>query len=164
MELRLQKKQMIFVLFLIGLFVIGCSSTKVEETGQADTNEPADDMGMEETDDTMDDHMEDDMPKMPADEPIVTFTLTGMNFKFMMNGEENPDLHVKQGDRVRIVFSATEGFHDWVVDEFHAATQRVRNGDPTTVEFIADKKGTFSYYCSVGSHKQQGMEGSLIVE
>lgn len=95
---------------------------------------------------------------------VKTFVLTGQNFRFSMGGQDNPDLKVKMGDRVRIEFTSQEGFHDWVVSEFNAATQRVNAGQSTSVEFTADKKGTFEYYCSVGSHKQAGMKGQLIVE
>jgi plastocyanin len=66
---------------------------------------------------------------------------------------------------VRIEFTALEGFHDWKVDVFDAATEKVRpeNG-MTSVEFVADAIGTFEYYCSVGQHRAQGMVGNLIVE
>jgi len=100
----------------------------------------------------------------PEGSAPVTFVITGENFKFVMNGQDNPDIKVKVGDTVRIEFSAAEGFHDWVVDEFSARTEQVRPGTPTSVEFVADKAGTFSYYCSVGEHRALGMEGNLIVE
>ena len=46
----------------------------------------------------------------------------------------NPDeIGAKEGDTVRIEFSSTDGFHDWVVDEFAAATDRVRDTDGSTV-------------------------------
>ena len=79
---------------------------------------------------------------------------------------DNPDLKVKQGDKVRIEFTSSQGFHDWKIDEFSAATERVSDTDSktVTVEFIADKKGTFEYYCSVGEHRLMGMKGNLIVE
>ncbi len=93
-----------------------------------------------------------------------TFVVNGENFKFIMNGVNNPDIKVKQGDKVRIEFTSTSGFHDWKVDEFYAATKQVVDGDSTSVEFIADKKGTFEYYCSVGQHRANGMKGKLIVE
>lgn len=95
---------------------------------------------------------------------VRTFVLTGENFKFVMNGVNNPDIVVNKGDKVRIEFSSTQGFHDWVVDEFNAATQQVRDTDEATfVEFTADKAGTFEYYCSVGEHRANGMKGNLIV-
>ncbi|HLD06444.1 MAG TPA: dienelactone hydrolase family protein [Candidatus Nanoarchaeia archaeon] len=93
-----------------------------------------------------------------------TFTLSGKNFRYMMGGEENPTLRVRQGELVRIELDVVEGMHDWVADEFQAATERVRAGNSTFVEFTADKLGTFEYYCSVGSHRQMGMAGKLIVE
>tara|TARA_Y100000310_G_scaffold91480_1_gene88834 strand:+ start:124 stop:534 length:411 start_codon:yes stop_codon:yes gene_type:complete len=93
-----------------------------------------------------------------------TFILTGENFKFLLGGKEAPELHVKEGDLVRIEFSSTNGFHDWVIGEFNAATERVQTDGSTYVEFTADKKGTFEYYCSVGKHRENGMKGNLIVE
>ena len=50
------------------------------------------------------------------------------------------------------------------IDEFNAATERVSAGATTTVEFIADKKGTFEYYCTVGQHRANGMKGKFVVE
>ena len=95
---------------------------------------------------------------------VRTFVLTGENFKFVMGGIDNPDIVVNHGDRVRIEFVSAQGFHDWVVDEFGAATERVRDGNSTSVEFVADRAGTFEYYCSIGHHRAQGMRGSLIIQ
>lgn len=100
-------------------------------------------------------------PKAPAKK---TFTITGEPFKFLMNGTEAPVLRVQQGDTVRIDFTNTKGFHDWVLDEFNARTPQLQAGASASVEFVADKKGTFEYYCSVGSHRAMGMKGNLIVE
>lgn len=95
---------------------------------------------------------------------VKTFVMTGENFKFVMDGEDNPTITVNKGDTVRIEFTSTQGFHDWVVDEFNAATQKVQSPDSTFVEFVADQTGQFEYYCSVGSHRANGMWGTLIVE
>ncbi|HEY5714693.1 MAG TPA: plastocyanin/azurin family copper-binding protein [Candidatus Gracilibacteria bacterium] len=48
--------------------------------------------------------------------------------------------------------------------EFDAATEKVNTDGETSVTFVADKKGTFEFYCSVGSHRTNGMVGTLIVE
>jgi plastocyanin len=90
---------------------------------------------------------------------VVAIDITGKNFAFSQK-----EIRVKNGDRVRITFSSTDGFHDWVVDEFNASTERVSTGGTTSVEFTANKTGTFEYYCSVGNHRNQGMAGNLIVE
>jgi carboxymethylenebutenolidase len=97
-------------------------------------------------------------------EPDVTFDLTGENFRFMMDGDVNPTLRVKQGDHVRINLENTQGFHDWVLDEFDAATAQVWAPNATSVDFIADEAGTFEYYCSVGRHRENGMRGAFVVE
>jgi plastocyanin len=34
----------------------------------------------------------------------------------------------------------------------------------TFIEFVANKKGKFEYYCSVGEHRAMGMKGNLVVE
>lgn len=90
---------------------------------------------------------------------VKTFDVKGVNFAFDVK-----EIRVKKGDKVTINFESSEGFHDWVVDEFKAATKQVNPGTPTSVTFVADKAGTFEYYCSVGKHRQNGMVGKLIVE
>lgn len=89
----------------------------------------------------------------------VVIDMTGINYDFSVK-----QIKVKKGDIVTINFVSNEGFHDWVVDEFDAATARVNEGGTTSVTFTADKVGTFQYYCSVGKHRQLGMVGYLIVE
>lgn len=89
-----------------------------------------------------------------------TFTVTADNFAYDVK-----EMRVKKGDKVRVVFKNAEGFHDWMIDEFAGAkTAKHQAGGEETVEFIADKTGTFEYYCSVGSHRAMGMKGNLIVE
>ncbi len=88
-----------------------------------------------------------------------TFTVTGSNFKFDVS-----QIKVKKGDTVKIVFKNSGGKHNWVIDEFKAQTPVIGSGENATVSFVADKVGTFEYYCSVGSHRQMGMKGNLIVE
>ncbi len=90
---------------------------------------------------------------------VKTITVTGKNFSF-----DPGTITVKQGDTVKINFSNVGGMHDFVIDEFNVKTPRIQGGNSAEVEFVANKKGTFEYYCSVGSHRQMGMVGKLIVE
>lgn len=89
----------------------------------------------------------------------TVITLTGKNFEFSTD-----EIRVKEGETVTIKFTSTGGFHDWRVDEFDAGTEAVNPGEQTSVTFVADKKGSFEYYCSVGNHRERGMKGILIVE
>ena len=95
----------------------------------------------------------------PETKNAKVFTVTGLDFTFDLK-----EIKVKKGDTVQIVFKNTEGMHDWRVDEFNAATKKIRTGEQDTVTFVADKVGTFEYYCSVGKHRAMGMKGNLIVQ
>lgn len=86
------------------------------------------------------------------------FTISGKNYAYNVQ-----QLNVKKGDTVKITFISEEGTHDWNVDEFNAHTKILSSGKTETIEFVADKIGTFEYYCSVMNHRAQGMVGNLIV-
>ncbi|HLC78671.1 MAG TPA: cupredoxin domain-containing protein [Candidatus Nanoarchaeia archaeon] len=100
-----------------------------------------------------------------ADSDVVVIKITSSHLRFFLDGVESPELKVKQGDTIRIEFVNEEGFHDFVLDEFVGArTKQMAAGNSETIEFVADKKGTFEYYCSVGQHRANGMYGKFIVE
>jgi plastocyanin len=90
---------------------------------------------------------------------VKTFNLTAKNFSFSPS-----EIRVKKGDTVKVVMNSVNGFHDFVVDAFNAKTDRVSDGQTAEVQFVADKTGTFDFYCSVGNHRAMGMVGKLIVE
>ncbi len=89
---------------------------------------------------------------------VKEFTVTGSNYKFTP-----ATLSVKKGDTVKITFTNSGGFHDFVIDEFNVKTKTIPDGQSETVQFVANKAGTFNYYCSVGNHRQMGMQGTLTV-
>jgi cytochrome c oxidase subunit 2 len=93
------------------------------------------------------------------DDADITITVEGSNYSF------SPDkITVKKGQKVKIVLDIKQGTHDWVVDVFNAATEIKSAGTTTSVVFVADKTGSFEFYCSVGNHRTLGMVGTLIVE
>ena len=143
---------------MVSLIIIGCSSPPEPVVEEEAHDETANDLEPVIVRETKSDN------GLDSNNVNKIFILTGQNFKFVMDGVDNPELRVSKGDKVRIEFTPSEGFHDWKVDEFSAATKKVKAGDSTVVEFAADQAGTFEYYCSVGSHRQQGMKGKLIVE
>ena len=149
-----KKSNFMAVLWIMGILVFaGCIGTQ-----DTDNANQKDDTIMGEDDGTP------DQGEATEGDSTKVFSLTGVNFKFMMDGKENPTLTVTEGDTVRIEFKSTEGFHDWVLDEFKAATSKVQAPDATSVEFTASTAGTYEYYCSVGQHRQMGMKGRFIVE
>lgn len=73
------------------------------------------------------------------------------------------EIKVKQGDKVRIKVTNTKGTHDFTLDEYGIKEMTPLDKE-TVIEFTADKKGEFAYYCSVPGHRAGGQEGKLIVE
>lgn len=100
-------------------------------------------------------------PPLPivSEDGTTTVTVIAENFKFTPS-----EIKVKKGDKVRIVFNNKSGNHDFVLDEFNVKTKQTNGPSTETVEFTADKTGTFEYYCSVMQHRQMGMKGNLIVQ
>lgn len=82
-------------------------------------------------------------------------------FRFDFN--PNP-LVVNKGEKVKLIITSTDVAHGFALSEFNINAQLLA-GKPTTIEFVADKQGTFRFFCSVycgGGHS--GMRGKLIVK
>jgi nitrite reductase (NO-forming) len=116
-----------------------------------------------------------DMTTMAHAMPNAIFTLrTGIAQGKMVyigkggaiDGKVNPALTVHEGDVVQITIVNGEGAeHDVVVPEMHAASQRVSGpGASSTLSFHANDIGSFLYFCSIGGHREAGMEGQIKVE
>lgn len=87
------------------------------------------------------------------------FTVTARRFSF------NPDpIEVNIGDTVRITITSQDVAHGFALDEF-GVNAFLRPGIASSVEFVADRAGTFRFYCTVpcGSG-HSGMLGRLIVK
>ncbi len=79
--------------------------------------------------------------------------------------EFNPStITVKKGEKVRLIITATDRDHGFRLDEF-GINQKLKKGDPTTIEFTADKTGTFEFKCSEFCGLGHGkMKGKVVVE
>ncbi len=100
----------------------------------------------------------------PVPTPIVadqaqTLTVEAANFSFSPN-----TIKVKKGTKIKITFKSNQGTHDFVLNDFKVRTKLLQANQSQTVEFTANKVGSFEYYCSVGDHRQMGMKGTLVVE
>lgn len=90
---------------------------------------------------------------------IKEFIVTGSSFRF-----SPAIMTVNKGDSVKILFKNSGGMHNFVIDELGVETPVIQSGKEASVEFVANKAGTFEYYCSVGNHRQMGMIGKLTVK
>lgn len=91
---------------------------------------------------------------------VLELEVSGGEYNF------NPaSLTINKGERVKLTFK-NEGRlpHNLTIDELGFATDTIAGGKTTTAEFTAEKSGTFAMYCSVGTHRQQGMEGRVQVK
>lgn len=73
------------------------------------------------------------------------------------------EMRVKVGDTVRVKATNTKGMHDFTVDEF-GVNEVLPLNQEVTIEFVANKKGEFVFYCSVPGHRDKGQWGKLLVE
>lgn len=89
---------------------------------------------------------------------VKEFTVVGTNYAFSPN-----TITVNKGDNVRIIFKDADGVHNLVINGYDLTTNVITGGQDT-IEFVADKTGQFEFYCSVGSHRDLGMTGTLIVQ
>ena len=82
-----------------------------------------------------------------------------------IDGMVNPTLKANVGDTVNIKLTSGDGaehniaFPDFNVDSPHVSGQ----GNSIAVSFLADKGGSFVYYCNMPGHREAGMEGQFVV-
>ena len=98
-------------------------------------------------------------------EPVVSETTNQIKlsaFDFGYTG--NPT--VKAGEKITLTLVNTSGkaTHDWVLEGAGIRTKLLNKGETDTIEFTIDKPGTYTFYCSVGNHRAQGVEGTLVVK
>lgn len=89
---------------------------------------------------------------------IKEFTMTAKQFTFTPESIE-----VNKGDKVRLIVTSLDVPHGFSIPEY-GINERLDPGKPVTIEFTADKEGTFTAFCSVfcGSG-HSNMKGKLIV-
>lgn len=81
-------------------------------------------------------------------------------------GGFEPDVvRVKLGETVRLRLTSRDVTHGFYLPDFGVNAGPISPGKYKTVEFVADKVGTFTFYCNVLCSKRHGaMNGTLIVE
>jgi len=102
-------------------------------------------------------------PKIERGSAVVSdvkeFKITAKQFQFTPS-----TIEVNKGDKVRLIITSTDVPHGFSIPEYKI-NERLDPGKPVTIEFTADKQGTFTSFCSVfcGSG-HSNMKGKLIVK
>ena len=89
---------------------------------------------------------------------IKEFDIIAKNWEFSPN-----TIEVNLGDKVELHVKSIEGTHGFALSEF-GINEKLEQGKDVHINFIANKKGTFCFYCSVPCGSGHGgMRGQLIV-
>src|SRR5687767_11968076 len=139
------KKNQIIAIVLV-LVILGIAVTVMGRKSEAPVVETSDAPALNNSDSAA------EIPESVVKE----FTVSGENFSF-----DPSEIKVKKGDKVKITFKNSQGFHDFKIDKYGVATKQTNAPSEEVLEFTADKAGTFEYYCSVGQHRAMGMKGNL---
>ncbi len=74
-------------------------------------------------------------------------------------------ISLKKGEKVKIILKNNGKLpHNLTITELGVATKTISGGQEDSLEFIPAKDGQFSMFCSVGNHRQKGVEGNVVVE
>lgn len=88
---------------------------------------------------------------------VKEFTVEAFQFGF-----DPGTIEVNQGDKVKLTAYSSDIPHGLAIFEY--GINMYLDSTPRTIEFIADKKGTFYFYCSVSCGIGHGeMTGRLVV-
>ena len=92
-------------------------------------------------------------------QPVKEFAITAKRWTFTPN-----TITVNEGDLVKLTITSIDVTHGFSLSAF-GVNERLSSGNTVSVEFTADKKGTFSFFCNVSCGTgHSGMRGTLIVE
>jgi len=88
-----------------------------------------------------------------------SFEVTASKFRF-----EPDTIEVDEGDRVAITLHSADVTHGFALKPFDVKAAIPKGGQPVTVEFVADKAGTYEFRCAVYcGPRHRGMRGRLVV-
>jgi cytochrome c oxidase subunit 2 len=74
------------------------------------------------------------------------------------------DVVINKGDHVKITVTSTDGTHGLALPDFNVNISPINQGETKSAEFIADKSGTFTYFCNVPCGPgHSSMVGTLVV-
>ena len=98
----------------------------------------------------------------PGDVPPSSpraFEMIASRFRF-----EPETVEVTEGERVRLILRSTDTEHGFSVKKLNLKVAVPKTGEPVTVEFVADKAGTYEFKCSEYCGSGHGrMKGRIVV-
>ena len=103
--------------------------------------------------------LEGPVPRAQEDANTVEIKMTAKKYRFDPN-----EITVKKGQHVKLLITALDRDHGFKLEAFNI-NQKLKKGETETIEFTADKTGTFPFQCSEFCGLGHGkMKGKLVVE
>ena len=103
--------------------------------------------------------VEDVTPPAPPESNVKSFTVEAKKFEFIPS-----TITVNEGDTVKLAVTSSDVDHGFALPTF-GVREFLAPGNTVNIEFVADKKGTFDFFCSVSCGSGHGgMRGKLVVE
>ena len=91
--------------------------------------------------------------------PPRAVEMIASRFKF-----EPETLQVTEGDRVRLTLRSTDTEHGFSIKKLNLKVAVPKTGEPVTLEFVAERPGTYEFKCSEYCGSGHGrMKGQLVV-
>ncbi|MDP2750763.1 MAG: cupredoxin domain-containing protein [Nanoarchaeota archaeon] len=143
------------ILLLISsmLFIAACNNTGSINAETVSNTETAGDIESINSAGTADNQ------NKPSQAVVKEFSINAFKFGF-----DPSTIEVNKGDTVRITLSSSDVGHGFALKEY-GISETFSKGETKTVEFVADKEGTFTFYCNVYCGSGHGdMKGTLIVK
>lgn len=94
------------------------------------------------------------------------FQVSAHKYAYHVAGGDRAELHVREGEVVHVVFTADDIPHSFTIDAPYRIDKRASPGKPVSFDFLADKPGTFEFYCNLAldDRCRKELRGTLIVD
>jgi heme/copper-type cytochrome/quinol oxidase subunit 2 len=87
-------------------------------------------------------------------------------YAYRVSGVDRPEIHVHEGDVIHVTFTAEDIPHSFTIDAPYRISKRASPGKPVIFDFLADKPGTFEFYCNLAldDRCRKELRGTLVVD
>ena len=153
------KKIILIVCMIIFLLIAGCNQQSNPSTNPPSSNQISGSVEVQLPSISEDNSGQADNQQNEPTGEIKEVTITAKKFEFAP-----ATITVNKGDTVKFTLTSIDVKHGFNLPDFNV-NEALEPNKPVTVQFVADKTGTFTFRCSVpcgAGHRE--MTGTLIVK
>jgi len=157
----MRKIIIVCTMFVLGLFLMsGCyESTRGSGTSTAPPTQAVPAPGFEDVEEMVVSSEGQTTEEEVSTREVVEIDMIAKQWEFVPG-----TIEVNVGDKVELHVTSTDVAHGFMLPDF-GINERLPVGEDVHITFIADKKGTFLFACSVPCGRgHSGMKGQLIVK